>query len=162
MYCAQCKGHLVSSNKLETIKRVTKNTREQLKEEATSEVSTDLVGTILCPRCRRKMRKEQIRVPALTLYIDHCAPCSLVWLDGGELALIQLAYESSHHFVNTQELKQRIQELEASPERKSEFEVALARLPQGENVLKDALKEVLTETGIKAIWRKILYKSEQI
>ncbi len=141
MHCAECKGYLVPLDRLESIKRAPRTSQEQLKEEASSEFAGDHSGSIRCPRCHAPMEKERVDNPVLTLYLDRCEQCRLVWLDGGELALVQLAYETSREFLNAEELRQRLRELEASPERKAQFEADLARLPDAPDPMSEALGE---------------------
>jgi hypothetical protein len=63
------------------------------------------------------------------------------------LALAQLAHEAKVGFADAQEMKRRLEELEASPNRKAKFEENLARLPDAsdpvEGPLADAAQEVL-------------------
>lgn len=44
-----------------------------------------------CPSCRRAMRLIAHRAARASLDADICVPCQLVWLDGGELEVIQQA-----------------------------------------------------------------------
>ena len=74
------------------------------------------------------MRKKAADLPLLNIDLDICPGCSLAWLDGGELALLQLVYEASTKFLNAKELKKRLQELDASPKRKAEYEARLSKL----------------------------------
>ena len=68
------------------------------------------------------MRKQDIDLPVFHVQIDVCDRRNLVWLEIGELALVQLAYEASTRFLDAQEFRRRMQDLEASPERLAEFE----------------------------------------
>jgi len=77
--------------------------------------------------------------------LDVCRSCSLVWLDGGELALVQLGYESSAIFAEAQEMKRRMAQLEASPNRKAAFEENLARLPVEPSPVEEAVAEIAGE-----------------
>jgi hypothetical protein len=63
--------------------------------------------------------------------IDECANCGLIWLDGGELASLQLAYEASEQGREARELRRRMEEM--PPQRRAEFERALAELPDPPN-----------------------------
>lgn len=141
--CGSCNGHLMRLDKMEFIKRADRKTQEQLKSEASAEFSGSSGQQLRCPRCRRPMHKQAINLPVIDLQCDICTGCSLVWLDGGELALVQLAYQSSSGFINAQELKRRMQELEASPDRKAIFKANLANLPE----TKHPVEEVLGEAG---------------
>ena len=74
------------------------------------------------------MKKTSVDLPIIELEIDECRHCEYVWLDGGELALLQLGYQATSKFIDAQEFKRRMEELEASPERKAQFEKRLAKL----------------------------------
>jgi Zn-finger nucleic acid-binding protein len=126
--------------RLESIKRVTRTPTDELAQEAAA-FAGDTTDRVQCPRCRVRMRKEELDVPGTGLHTDVCDSCRLVWFDGGELALLQLAYEQSAEFHNVDELRQRMRELEASPERKAAFEAALAKLPESQFTLESAFSE---------------------
>jgi Zn-finger nucleic acid-binding protein len=145
MHCATCKGHLVPVQRLESIKRVDREGGADLKADASAHFKGSTPARLACPRCRMPMRKQAIDLPVLDLHADICRHCELVWLDGGELALVQLGYEASRKFLNAKELRKRIQELESSPERKAEFERNLAKLRKSEDPFEAALGEALEE-----------------
>jgi Zn-finger nucleic acid-binding protein len=48
-------------------------------------------AAVHCPSCRRALRLIAHRTVRVSLDADICVPCQLVWLDGGELDLIQQA-----------------------------------------------------------------------
>lgn len=143
--CEQCRGHLVRSSRLDAIKRVARKSKDELKAEATAEFHSDNSGPIKCPRCHMTMHKRSIALPLLALQMDVCIPCTLVWLDGGELALAQLGYETSARFLDAQELKRRMASLDASPDRKAAFEKNVAQLPAPTYPVESALEEVAAE-----------------
>ena len=145
--CASCNGHLMRPDKVEFIKRADRKTPEQLKSEVSAEFSGSSRQRLRCPRCRAPMRKQAINLPVIDLPYDICTDCSLVWLDGGELALVQLAYQSSSGFLNAQEMKRRMQELEASPERKAIFKANLANLPETKHPVEEVLGEAREALG---------------
>ena len=90
----------------------------------------DHPAPIRCPRCHLAMGKQPLRVPGFdNLHLDFCRGCSLVWLDGGELALAQLAYQASPAFREKEEMKRRAAARDADPERKAAFDEAVAKLP---------------------------------
>ena len=143
MQCTGCGGHLVPLQRFQSIKRVNRKSPDELKAEASSQFSASSLKTLRCPRCHMAMRKKRADLPVLDLQTDVCRRCELVWLDGGELALLQMGYQATSKFIDAQEFKRRMHELEASPERKARFEDALAKLPMA----KDPLEEVLGEAG---------------
>ena len=154
--CEQCRGHLLPSRQLEAIKRLDQKTQDELMQEANTDYHGDGDAKIHCPRCRVTMRKHTIKLPGLTLQLDACRDCDLIWLDGGELALIQLGHESTPQFRNAQELRNRMDALESSPERKAAFEENLAKLPDPADPISDVLSEAGSEV-LRAILREFGY-----
>jgi Zn-finger nucleic acid-binding protein len=126
-----------------SIKRADHKSQDELKAEASSEFKADSHVTLQCPRCHMSMRKQSAGLPVLHVQTDVCHHCGVVWLDGGELALLQLGYQATNKSINAQKFKRRMAEIEASPERKARFEEDLARLPKAKDPLEDALGEVL-------------------
>ena len=131
MRCVECNGHLVALSRLERIKGSTEKSTDDLKNEASSDFKGDTIAQVKCPSCHFPMEKQQIAVPVLRLYSDYCNGCSLMWLDGGELALLQLGYQVSNKFLNAQELKLRMKAFESDPERKARYEQCMKRMPSG-------------------------------
>lgn len=128
-HCPACKGYLLERVRLEFIKNSTGKPSSQLKAEAASDFKGSTLPEISCPQCAHRMHKQRLEIPVLNIMADVCERCSLVWLDGGELALVQLAHEASPRFVDARELNRRIQAVDADPDRKAAFEQDLARLP---------------------------------
>ena len=91
-----------------------------------------------------------MNVPLLDLRMDVCRECCLAWLDSGELAFAQLAYETTDRFVDSQELKRRMAELEASPERKAAFEARVAKLPDERGPVEQAFGDA-SESALRHI-----------
>jgi Zn-finger nucleic acid-binding protein len=133
-HCPDCRGYLVAADRLKCIERGDRTSIDKLKAEATEEFGASSGDVLQCPRCRLRMRKQSLGLPVLDLDCDICSACDLVWLDGGELAMLQLSYQAGSKFINAQEMKRRFAELEASPGRKAEFEANMARLKDLEDV----------------------------
>jgi Zn-finger nucleic acid-binding protein len=151
--CPACGGHLVVQRRLEGIKRNPSTPTEQLKAEATG-FAGSTSGRVTCPACFSEMKKERPRGP-VEIELDVCPSCGAVWLDPGELAMIQLAHELSTQSKDAEEFKQRHRELEADPERKARFERNLARMREGQESYLDAIGEGLAE-GVRASIRRRL------
>ena len=139
--CDKCRGHLVDLARAESIKRITGKSPKELKDEATADFHGSNPGKIKCPRCHMPMGKQPVTLPGLAMETDFCRACSLVWFDGGELALAQLGYEATPGFADAQEMKRRMAELEANPARKAAFEKNLAELPEPRSPVAEALEE---------------------
>lgn len=159
MQCRKCNGHILPLSRLECIKHINNIQQEQLKTEIAAGLKKDSTGKVRCPKCMMPMQKEKLKIPVLEVFIDICKKCELAWLDSGELALVQLAHEASRKFINMQEMKKRMEQLEASPERKHEFEQAISRLPDSSNpfqgAIEEAFEELFTRTAFSALIKKI-------
>lgn len=142
--CMKCHGHLLAESRIEAAQRVRRETVEQLKQEVVDEARPDTQETIRCPRCHRKMTKRFVQEPA-ALNIDICPDCRLVWLDGGELARLQLSYEISPAGQDAAEHRRRIEAM--TPEAKAEFERNLSKLKADDGSLGALLREALIGGG---------------
>lgn len=129
MRCPSCRGALLSTSRLEHIKRDGARSPDLLKKEARAEHWSDTEEPIPCPRCHAVMKKLPLTRGAATLHLDHCRACDLIWLDGGELALAQLIYETSPQGREARLLQHRALAASMSEERQARFERALARMP---------------------------------
>ena len=128
--CPTCRGVFVVQSRLDRIKREGAQAPDALKAEAAAEHGSDTRHQIRCPACRGVMDKRPLASRYTTLTIDRCRACPGVWLDGGELALVQLIHAASARGRDVLELQRRMQALEADPERKRRFEAAMAELPE--------------------------------
>ena len=128
-HCPQCQGHLIERARLEALQRIPQKTPAELETEAQAGFTGDTASPLRCPRCRVTMFKRPLSVPGFQLHLDLCLDCQLVWLDGGELALAQLAYQATPKFRDTQEMQRRAEALDADPERKAAYDEAVAKLP---------------------------------
>lgn len=128
--CSACGGAFLSGAKLQTIRHGRARTADQLKAEATAEFVGDTRKVLRCPSCGGHMDKRPISSRYSTMTYDNCRTCRSVWLDAGELAVLQLVYEATNRGTESLEFQKRMEELEQSPERKAQFEEAMSRLPE--------------------------------
>jgi len=99
--CPQCSGYLVKSDRLLLIRGKRGESMDELRQEAESQAAADTSERIHCPRCRAtKMTKETLERGDDEFSIDRCEKCDLVWLDGGELARLQIEFETSAVAIN--------------------------------------------------------------
>ena len=131
--CPQCQGHLLEQTRFETIQRIPQKTLAELEAEARAGFAGDTPAPVRCPRCHVTMLKRPLSVPGFDLHLDLCLDCKLVWLDGGELAMAQLAHQGSPKFRDTREQMRRAAALDADPARKAAFDAAVAKLPETRN-----------------------------
>lgn len=130
-----------------SIKRVAGKTQDALKAEAATGFRGSSAGKRPCPRCRAVMSKQIVGPAAQPLEIDVCTPCALIWLDGGERALLQLAHEATPGFAAEQEMKRRMQALEASPEEKAALGAKIDALPRKPGPVAEGIAEALEEAN---------------
>ena len=129
--CPQCRGTLLDLSRYEAIQNIPGKSLAELETEARDGFQGDNPQPIRCPRCHLAMEKRPLPVPGFeNLHFDFCRGCALVWLDGGELALAQLARQATPAFRDRQEMKRRAAERDADPARKAAFDAAVAKLPR--------------------------------
>jgi len=140
--CLACLGYLVETRRVTDIKRRRFKPDARLQADALA-AHDDNTESIRCPRCRREMAKERSKRP-LSFHIDTCHDCSLVWLDLGELARIQLDFEATPRAKDAQRLQKRHQEM--TDAERDEFARNLAALPPGDASLLSPFGEALVES----------------
>jgi len=93
--CPDCRGALVQEPRLERIKRRREQTwsAEEEGRVAGEVAAADKAGWVPCPRCLVYMEKLKVSGAGHTFHLDRCGACQLIWLDPGELELLQIQYE---------------------------------------------------------------------
>lgn len=86
-HCGSCKGYLVRSGRVVSIKMKQEKTPAELAQEATDDVAVDGKNR-RCPECDKKMTSK--RRAGETFFLDVCYDCKWTWFDGGELAKSQM------------------------------------------------------------------------
>ena len=95
--CFGCAGYLIPEKRFETILQCEEAPIELLKQEVLTESKPDTIPEIKCPRCFYVMLKLKLDAPiSCTLDVCRDKECGLLWLDGGELARVQLAYKMAN------------------------------------------------------------------
>lgn len=150
--CPQCQGHLLELARYDALRRIPRKTIVELEAEAQTGFSGDTAAAIRCPRCHAAMSKRPLSVPAFALHVDVCVECALVWFDGGELALAQLAHQASPAFREVQEQKRRAEALAADPARQAAFDEAVAKLPEPQNPVRAGLTEAVWDAFLRIAW----------
>ena len=130
--CSDCRGYLVESTRAHTIKRRAERETNQLQAEVLEEEQPDSREPLACPRCRRPMDKEVVRLGA-DFHLDVCDECRFIWFDGGELALWQLAHENTEQGREAAEIQRRHRDM-TEAERES-LQAAVNRLPDSKSLL---------------------------
>ena len=89
LYCTKCRGMLVSMEEFQTLIDALRATQRGSIIQPPMDPG-DLNRRINCPKCHRPMEAHSYCGPG-NVVIDSCEPCSLNWLDHGELARIAQA-----------------------------------------------------------------------
>jgi Zn-finger nucleic acid-binding protein len=87
-YCGQCRGFLTQTTMFAAIvakRRATHSPNEMRTEPFDKE---ELKRELLCPNCQRRMEAHPYYGGGNAV-VDTCEACSLIWLDAGELAIIE-------------------------------------------------------------------------
>lgn len=117
MRCPDCSGYLVDQKRLVLIKSSREATPEQLKSQVENQSTLDSHELVKCPKCLvNRMEKRKLDKQSEDSYtVDICGDCQVVWFDGGELARMQLDYESSQVAIKQLATQQRVGPLKIEP-----------------------------------------------
>ncbi|MEE3369688.1 MAG: zf-TFIIB domain-containing protein [Planctomycetota bacterium] len=136
-HCPECSGYLMKRQRMAQIQSNREMSSEELEGHAEKRATADTTDLIRCPRCHgQRMNKEKVQFdlrPDESFQLDICRQCQVIWFDGGELAKLQLDYESSIKAIDQLERQQLAQSL--SGERKEQLEQRIAALPMASNSL---------------------------
>jgi len=138
--CPRCGGYLVNRRQMVLIKSSRGKSPEELEFDAESRSGADSTEDVRCPKClARDMKKQRVSAGDESFHVDLCEACDVVWFEGGELARMQLQYESTAQGVETLARQQRAAGLDTDDD--DEFERNLAALPRHDNPFFQALKD---------------------
>ncbi len=87
-YCDQCRGYLTgvaAFGRIVTSRRATHGPNERRAEPFDS---SELRRAVNCPNCDRRMETHPYGGGGNAV-VDSCGRCGLIWLDAGELAIIE-------------------------------------------------------------------------
>ena len=96
LYCEACQGMLVQIDDLALLTSQLRADRDAPPYTGLPPSEHDLDRQIDCPFCRARMDTHAYYGPG-NVIIDTCEPCSVHWLDRGELHRMALAPD--HHYV---------------------------------------------------------------
>ena len=147
MQCEECLGYLVVRKRLRLIKSLREQSPEALQSEADTQQVPDTQEQIGCPRCRvETMNKERVRIAADDFFhLDVCRKCDRVWLDGGELARLQIKFEQSAKAVEAFAHQERLRSF--TDEQRAEFQERIDKLPRSESFLRVSAADFLFSVG---------------
>jgi Zn-finger nucleic acid-binding protein len=96
------------------------------------------------------MKKQRVRVSDdEAFYLDACPECDHVWLDGGELARLQMKFEQSAKAIDAFARQEQLQNLDDT--RREAFQQQLDELPAGEHFLHAAGKDLVIAGTVLAL-----------
>ena len=142
LQCKDCYGYLVPKRRMEFIKRTVDKSQEDLMEDVSAEFKGSSSERLRCPKCFQKMTKHRIKMRLLDIQADVCESCDLIWFEGGKLALLKLAYMGTEKFSNAQDIKQRLEGVDASPERKAMYKANLSQLPREKSMFEQVMSDM--------------------
>ncbi len=146
--CMGCQGALLVTARADRIeRRVNKNVAQLVREIATT-TAGDTQETVRCPRCRAEMAKRPIR--QLGLSVDDCQQCGMSWFDGGELAALQLLFESKPQTVELNRMRERLEQM--TEEERLEYEANIRRLTDLGSPVGQAFREAAFELSVRFRW----------
>lgn len=123
--CKACHGHLVTHSRLSSIQTRRRRCEDDLLDEVVDE-GPDTTEKLRCPACLRRMEKRKKKIGSLKFFVDRCLDCQHVWLDKGELAKLQVAFEYSEKGEEAERFRQRLTNM--SREDKAAFERRIGSL----------------------------------
>ena len=93
--CPECRGTLVESPCLRAIERRRERhwTGDEQRRITARVMAGDAASPVRCPKCFMYMEKVRASRGGVTFHLDRCALCDAMWLDPGELDLVQIQYE---------------------------------------------------------------------
>jgi len=86
-FCPHCRGFLATNPAFNTILRARRSKRPA-GETDHSFCPTELHRPVKCPQCHRRMDTHPFYGGG-RVCVDTCARCTLIWLDAGELTVIE-------------------------------------------------------------------------
>jgi Zn-finger nucleic acid-binding protein len=86
-YCGRCRGFLATNPAFNTILR-NRRAKRPAGETDHAFCPTELRRRLACPRCRRRMDAHPFYGGG-RVCVDTCAGCTLIWLDAGELTVLE-------------------------------------------------------------------------
>lgn len=86
-FCANCRGFLATNPVFNTIVRE-RRAQRPIGDSPHGFDPTELTRSIDCPRCRQRMDTHPYYGGGRVV-VDTCPRCTLIWLDAGELTVIE-------------------------------------------------------------------------
>ena len=153
LHCPSCHGYLIDTSALTRIKKKELNTNEMLDEQLKNELQLNTTTAISCPRCHLEMDKIQECFPEIDIdvMVDYCESCKLLWLDGGEIVLLQQGYEASDEAEIRREGLLQVEEFKNNPERQQAFKDNLAKAKNPMNPVVSGMQDGVKQAATDAI-----------
>jgi Zn-finger nucleic acid-binding protein len=94
-YCGRCRGFLTGTASFGRIVTKRRAKHSPHEERADPFDPAELERTIRCPNCRERMEAHPY-FGGGNAVVDTCEYCCLIWLDAGELAIIERYIPHTH------------------------------------------------------------------
>lgn len=142
--CRQCGGHLVDKRRVKTIEKRIDKDHKSLVNEIAASTQVDQLDKFRCPRCKAPMKKS---VPEdLGFHVDECMNCDATWFDGGELAKVQLAFETKSQTQQVNRMRDRLNSM--TPAERAAYEKRIENLVD----LGSPMGQAVTEATFELTW----------
>ena len=139
--CPKCQGVVLNKSRAEKISRRIDKDIPALFEEIEQATQPDTLHGIRCPGCRVPMKKTHHQT--LGIQLDECKSCGISWFDAGELAKLQLEFESREQTVELNSMRERLANM-GETERKR-YEQRIANLVDLGTPMEQAIREATIE-----------------
>lgn len=146
--CPSCKGLLLPKRRASLIQRRVYKDSASLASELQDIAEIDSAMEIRCPDCRDKMKN--VLVEELSFCVDECDQCGMAWFDGGELAQLQLAFETKPQTRELNEMRDRLKNM--SEKERNEYDKRIADLPDLGSPMEQAIRESTIELAARYYW----------
>lgn len=148
LQCPSCNGHLVGLALLGAIENRGIKKTEEHQQDVIENYRKGSHAPVSCPRCLRTMESRRVSTNIPDVTLDFCRKCSLMWFDGGEMAIAQMHHETGPEFKDYRETVEKYKALLSNPERLQKFKDDMEKLPD----FTDPLQEVFNMTGEVALY----------
>ncbi len=90
LHCEKCRGVLATNDEFLKIVRKIRSESKDVQRDHVAINPTELKRQVGCPRCSKTMDVHPYYGPGAVV-IDTCPRCQVIWLDHGEISVIETA-----------------------------------------------------------------------
>ena len=132
---------MLKTTRAENIKRRIDKDIAALVTEVERSTDSDTLDEIRCPGCRVPMKKSLNQ--ELGIQLDECKSCGISWFDAGELAKLQLEFESRSQTVELNSMRERLATMDEAE--RNAYEQRIANLVDLGTPMEQAIREATIE-----------------